>query len=71
MDLNENTENSIIQKEYFRAKEAAGYLGIGLSTVWLFAKQGLLKPIKITERVSVFRKKDLDEFVESRRIENV
>ena len=26
--------------KYMRAKELAKYLGIGLSTVWLYAKQG-------------------------------
>jgi predicted DNA-binding transcriptional regulator AlpA len=41
-------------KKYFRAKELSELLGIGLSTVWLYAKQGKLTPKKISERVTVF-----------------
>ncbi|MGJ0362880.1 helix-turn-helix domain-containing protein [Aliarcobacter cryaerophilus] len=44
---------NIVQK-LLRAKEVALYLGIGLSTVWLYAKQGKIKPIKISGRVTVF-----------------
>ena len=55
-----------INKENMRAKEVAEYLGIGLSTVWLYAKQGLLKPINLSPRVTVFRKSDIDAFIASR-----
>jgi len=41
-----------------RAKEVAHYLSIGLSTVWLYAKQKKITPIKLSERVTVF---DVDE----------
>ena len=57
----EQSKNAI--KENFRAKEAAVYLGIGLSTVWLFAKEGKLNPLKLSDRVTIFTKKDLDRFV--------
>lgn len=50
-------------KHNFRAKEAAKYLGVGLSTVWLYAKQGKLNPIKLSERVTIFKKDDLDRFI--------
>jgi excisionase family DNA binding protein len=50
-------------KEYYRAKEASQYLGIGLSTVWLYAKQGKLTPIKLSDRVTVFKKEDLENFI--------
>ena len=49
-----------MRKEYYRAKEAAEYLGIGKSTVWLYAKQGKLHPVKLSDRVTVFTKNDLD-----------
>lgn len=45
-------------KKYYRAKEVAELLGIGLSTVWLYASQGRLHPIKLSSRVTVF---SLDE----------
>ncbi|WP_295004615.1 helix-turn-helix domain-containing protein [Sulfurimonas sp.] len=54
-----NTSNSgMKQKRYYRAKELAELLGIGLSTVWLYAKEGKLKPKKISQRVTVF---DIDD----------
>jgi len=46
------------RKKYLRAKETAHYLSIGLSTVWLYAKQGKLTAKKLSPRVTVF---DIDE----------
>jgi len=46
-----------------RAKEASLYLGVGLSTLWLYAKQGKLNPIKLSQRVTIFQKSDLDQFI--------
>jgi predicted DNA-binding transcriptional regulator AlpA len=45
-------------KKYFRAKEVAEYLSIGLSTVWLFTSQGRLTAKKLSPRVTVF---DIEE----------
>jgi len=53
------------QKQNFRAKEAAEYLGIALSTVWLYAKQGRLNPVKLSPRITVFKKTDLDNLIEN------
>lgn len=53
--------NNISQN--LRPREAAKYLGIGLSTIWLFAKQGKLSPIKLSARVTIFQKCDLDNFI--------
>ena len=52
-----------MEKQNFRAKEASVYIGVGLSTVWLYAKQGKLNPIKLSERVTIFKKEDLDSFI--------
>lgn len=41
-------------KKMYRAKEVAQLLGIGNSTVWLYAKQGKLTPIKLSDKVTVF-----------------
>ena len=46
------------RKKYYRAKEVANYLSIGLSTVWLYAKEGKLTPKKLSARVTVF---DIEE----------
>jgi predicted site-specific integrase-resolvase len=47
----------IIEKKYernVRAKRLAELLGVGISTVWLYAKQGKITPIKLSDRVTVF-----------------
>ncbi|QOP42985.1 DNA-binding protein [Sulfurimonas sediminis] len=53
------------QKKYIRAKEVASIYGIGLSTVWLYAKNGRLTPKKISERVTVFSVAELEELFNS------
>ena len=50
-------------KQNFRAKEAAKYLDVGLSTIWLYAKQGKITPHKLSERVTIFKKEDLDRLI--------
>ncbi len=50
-------------KENFRAKEAATYTGLAISTIWLYAKQGRLHPIKLSPRITVFKKEDLDKLI--------
>ncbi len=46
-----------------RAREAAQYLSCGLSTVWLYAKQGKITPVKLSDRVTIFKKENLDSFI--------
>ena len=46
-----------------RAREAARYIGCGLSTIWLYVKQGKIKAYKISDRVTIFKKEDLDNFI--------
>ena len=50
-----------------RPKEAHKYLGVGLSTLWLYVKQGKLKPIKLSDIVTIFKKSDLDTFINSKK----
>ncbi|WP_457747452.1 helix-turn-helix transcriptional regulator [Sulfurimonas sp.] len=47
-------------KRYYRAKEVAEYLAIGLSTVWALAKDGKLTGIKLSGRVTVFDIKEIN-----------
>lgn len=51
-------------KKYLRANEVAEYIGIGLSTVWLYAKQGKLTPKKLSTRVTVFSIQEIDNLIE-------
>lgn len=49
--------NKEIKKKY-RAKELALYIGVGLSTIWRWTKEGKIKSQKISRGVTVF---DIDE----------
>lgn len=51
--------------KYLRAKAMAEYLNIGLSTVWLYAKQGRLTPKKISDRVTLFSVEEADKLFNS------
>lgn len=42
------------KKKMYRAIELAKYLGVGLSTIWLYSKQDKITAIKLSERVTVF-----------------
>ena len=61
-------ENNNSTPKYLRPKELADYLSIGLSTVWLYAKQGKIKPIKISGKVTVF---SIDEINRKFELENI
>jgi len=68
--MSEATKKQIEQrhgagKKYFRAKEAAEYMGVGLSTVWLYAKEGKLTAKKISSRVTVFEINEIDNLINS------
>jgi predicted DNA-binding transcriptional regulator AlpA len=52
-------------KKMYRAKEVAELLGIGKSTVWLYAKQGKLTPIKLSANVTVFSIEDINKMLNS------
>ncbi len=53
------------RKKYLRAKETAEYMGIGLSTVWLYAKQGKLTPKHISPRVTVFSIDEVNALIDN------
>ena len=48
-------------QKLLRANHVAKYLGIGLSTVWLYAKQGKITPIKISDKVTAFYIDEIDK----------
>ena len=55
---------------YLRPAEAARFIGIGLSTLWRYLanreKTGFPQAIKLSDRVTVFARADLDAWVQSR-----
>ena len=48
-----------------RIEEAADYLCVGKSTMWLYVKQGKITPVKLSGRVSVFQREELDRFIKN------
>lgn len=43
-----------------RAKQVAELYGIGLSTVWFYARKKIITPIKISDSVTVFSTEELE-----------
>ncbi len=54
-----------MEMKYLRAKDMAKYLNIGLSTVWLYSKEGKLTPKKLSARVTLFSVEEADNLINS------
>lgn len=52
-----------MQKVFYRAAEAATYLGCAKSTIWMYAKQGRLSPKSLSKRVTIFHIDDLNNLI--------
>jgi predicted DNA-binding transcriptional regulator AlpA len=63
LELQVPQKGKTMNKRYYRAKEAANFLGIGVSTVWLYAKQQKLLPKKLSPKVTVFDIEDLNKLL--------
>jgi len=50
----------------YRPKEVSKILSCGISTVWLYIKQGKLKSQKLSNRVTIIKHEDLESFINSR-----
>ncbi len=48
-----------------RSEQAAKMLGISRSTFWKWVSEGKFKPIKVGSRITVFKYRDLEAFVEN------
>jgi prophage regulatory protein len=57
-------------KRSVRPANAAAKLGVSLPTLWRWARNvpDFPKPIKLSERVTVFDESELDAYVASRRV---
>jgi excisionase family DNA binding protein len=49
-------------KENYRPKEAAQYLGVGIATIWRYIKDGKLTAHKISDRVTIIHRLELEKF---------
>lgn len=51
-----------------RVKEVAKKTSAGKSTIWGWVKDGKFpKPIKLSDRISVWKESDIDEWIESKK----
>ncbi|MEA2029153.1 MAG: DNA-binding protein [Campylobacterota bacterium] len=57
----QNSKDGDISPKYMRAKALAKHLSIGVSTVWLYAKQGKLTAKKVSPRVTLFDVKEAEK----------
>ena len=50
-----------------RVKEVANKTSVGKSTIWSWVKDGKFpEPIKISDRISVWKESDVDAWIESK-----
>ena len=52
------------EKRGYRPKEASQYLGVSLSHLWGLIKNGDLKSIKLSDKVTILTKETLDSFLD-------
>lgn len=56
------------KQETLRLKDAAAFLGISKTTLWRLSNLGdLPQPIRLTSRCCVYRKIDLENWLESKK----
>lgn len=59
MNMNDNQKESLL-----RLHQVAELLSIGKSTVWYYVKKDILpKPIKLSEKVTVWRSSEIQAFL--------
>ena len=64
--MSSNLINISSDNRAMRVKEAAAYIGIGVSTFWLWVSKGKLpKGRKLSARTTVWRKSELDAFLDT------
>ena len=62
-----NTQNS----PFFTIQEVSEFLGISISTINRMVKEGDFPPkVKLSPRRMVFMKREIDEWIKSKRINN-
>jgi len=53
--------------KFIRIKDVMKKTGLARSTIWLWVKEEKIpKPIKLSERVTVWKESDIDEWMESK-----
>lgn len=59
-----------MEKKFFRAKEAANYIGVSVSTFYRMRDRSgdFPTPVKYSEKTVLYIRDELDEFIESKRL---
>lgn len=53
---------------FLRVRQVAQLLSCGESTVWMYSRQGLITPIRLSPKVTVWSEEEIRGFVQSRMI---
>ena len=53
--------------KYLRAKAVAEKLDMSVCSVWRLVSKGILQPIKVTPRTTLFSESDVEEAIENMR----
>ena len=57
------------KQEYLRAKDVAVMMGIGLSTVWAMRKQKRITAYKVSEKITLFKREEIEALMDSCKVE--
>ena len=57
---NRTMPKASMEAKFLRPKQVAMLLGVGLSTIWYWKKQGRIKAYKLSERITVFRRDEIE-----------
>jgi len=59
-----DTDNKVPRPvDNMRATQASAFLACGKSTLWLWVKQGKIKAYKLSDRVTIFKRSELEAFI--------
>jgi len=59
-----NTDNKVPhQVENMRATQASAFLSCAKSTLWLWVKQKKITAYKLSDRVTIFKRSELEAFI--------
>ena len=56
------------QAENMRATQASAFLSCGKSTLWLWVKQGKIKAYKLSDRVTIFKRSELEALINASEV---
>jgi len=58
----------LIIPNFLRPKEACKYMSVSIATIWKLAQQGKLTKIKLSTKVTLFDKREIDKLMNDSRV---